>query len=83
MERIVLTHLQTFADDPVSDFPKELQHTILSLLKEIVHARGSHHCIAVVSLDLEKVFELVDHHIVLTLVLELGVTGNVLAFVRD
>ena len=92
MEKIILARLQTFADDPVRGFPEELvgfregrgtQHAILSLLEEIVHARGLCHGVAVIFLDLEKAFELVDHHVVLTSVLELGVTGKVLAFVKE
>ena len=40
-----------------------------------MHASGNRHSTAVIFLDLEKAFELVDSHIVLTSVLELGVTG--------
>ena len=60
-----------------------MQHTVRALIEDIVHSRGQRHGMAVIFLDLEKAFELVVHHFVLTSALELGVTGNILAFVRD
>ena len=79
MERIVLARLQTFADDPVCGFPEELasfregrgmQHTMLPLLNLITHANRQCQGTTVIFVDLEKAFELVDHHVVLMSVLE-------------
>ena len=74
--------LQTFTDDPVSDFPEELigfreghgmQHSIHLLLKEVVHAKGQlMHAKGQLHGKAMIFLELVDHHIVLMSVLELS-----------
>ena len=90
-ERIVHTRLEQLTEDPVNGLPEEVfgfrkgrgtQNAITTLLETAnqQRAKGAH--VAIIFLDLEKAFELVDHTVVLASLCRLGVTGRLLAFIR-
>jgi hypothetical protein len=91
-ERIVLARLERFTEDQETGLQEELlgfrggrstQLAVASLMEDIQFHRERGMETAVIFLDLEKAFELVDHRVVLTSLTELGVAGRLLAYVKN
>ena len=90
-ERIIHTRLERLTEDPISGLPDEVfgfrkgrstQHAITTLIEAANHQRNNGADVAIIFVDLEKAFELVDHRVVLASLCQLGVTGRLLAYVR-
>jgi ribonuclease HI/exonuclease III len=91
-ERIILNRLETLAENPASGLPEELsgfrrdrgtQNATAALMETIRYNKGLGYEASIIFLDLEKAFELVDHNVVLSSLVELGITGKPLAYVQD
>lgn len=91
LERVILRRLETAMTYGNFALPSEMygfrkrrgcQQCVMSLVEEMLLAHQHHMDQVVIFLDLEKAFEMVDHHMILYSLAQHGIGGKLLAYIQ-